>query len=214
MKLIIGNKRSSSWSLRPWLLMEVKSIPFEEELSPFDFSTKPHSQHFNEFSPTKMVPVMLVGGNTIWDSLAIMETLAELSPDRQLWPTESMARAHARAISCEMHSGFRALRYECPMDMTRSPSSLEVSDECKADVERIETIFGECFDTYKGPFLFGEFTIADAMFAPVANRLRAYQLTRDSAAVRFCEAIEALHAWKAWSDAAKSEPWEYDLFAL
>lgn len=207
MKLIIGNKKYSSWSLRPWLAMSVKGVEFEEEMSRFDHSTTPYHKHFWEFSPTKMVPVLKVDGRTVWDSLSIMEYVAERNPDRGFWPSDPLARAHARSISCEMHSGFPALRAECPMNMARKVRPIENSPECQADVKRLETIFEECFERYQGKFLFGDFTIADAMMAPVANRIRIYDLTKNQAAIRFCEAIEELPEWQEWRAAGAAEPW-------
>lgn len=207
MKLIIGNKKYSSWSLRPWIAMTVKGIEFEEELSKFDHSTTPYHKHFWDFSPTKMVPVLKVNDATIWDSLAILEYLAECFPEHEFWPRDKMARAHARAVSSEMHSGFFALRNECPMNMARPSKAIQVSSECRADIARIEALFSDCYDLYGGPFLFGEFCIADAMYAPVVNRMRTYQLSDHPAATRFCEAIEALTAWQDWQAAGQAEPW-------
>lgn len=207
-KLIIGNKKYSSWSMRPWLGMKVAGIDFEEVLSTFDHST--NHEHFWEFSPTKKVPVLVHDGQTIWDSLAILEFIAELYPDKNLWPKDQKQRAHARAVSHEMHSGFAAMRSECPMNMKRTPGAIELSDEVKADIKRIETIWADCLDQYAGPFLFGQFSIADAMYAPVVNRIHIYQLSSTEAVQRYSQAISSLPAWQQWEKEGKEEPWVCD----
>ena len=206
--LIIGNRKYSSWSLRPWLLMKVKNIPFVEQLARFDHSTTPYHKHFYEFSPAKKVPVLKVGDRTIWDSLAIMEYLAEIYPERELWPADQWQRAHARSIASEMHSGFFALREECPMNMARAAAAIELSADAEFDIERIETIWQDCYEQYGGPFLFGEFGIVDAMYAPVVNRFEIYRLgePRDTSRL-FFKAIKSLDAWREWSKAGAEEPW-------
>lgn len=205
LKLIIGNKKYSSWSLRPWIALKAAEIPFEEELSLFDMSTM--HEHFWKFSPTKKVPVLVHDGLTVWDSLAILEYLAELYPHKGLWPSDREMRAHARCVSNEMHSGFPALRAECPMNMSRTPGAISLSDEAKTDIKRVETIWLECLDRYDGPFLFGAFTIADAMFAPVVNRMEIYELS-DAPAVRaYSDAITGLSAWQEWAADGRAEPW-------
>lgn len=204
-KLIIANKKSSSWSLRPWLAMKVRGIDFEETLSPFDYST--NHAHFWEFSPTKKVPVLVHNGFTVWDSLAILEYLAELHPDKMLWPSDQKQRAHARAVSNEMHSGFAALRDECPMNMSRQPGAVRLSEDTKTDIRRIETLWADCLTKYGGPFLFGEFSIADAMYAPVVNRMQVYFLGDSQVARQYCKTISELPAWKEWEAAGKAETW-------
>lgn len=205
--LVIGNKKYSSWSLRPWLLMRVKDIPFIEKLSRFDHSTTPYHVHFYEFSASKKVPVLIHGATTIWDSLAIMEYLAELYPDRGLWPATQRVRAHARSIANEMHSGFFALRDECPMNMKRPSSAINLSDAAVFDIQRVEAIWEDCYGQYGGPFLFGDFSIADAMFAPVVNRFEVYQLGSTGAADRFSDAIRSLAPWQEWASDGANEPW-------
>lgn len=205
LKLIIGNKKYSSWSLRSWLALKVFDIAFEEELSQFDMATM--HEHYWAFSPTKKVPVLVHDDQTIWDSLAILEYLAELYPDKGLWPADRKQRAHARCVAAEMHSGFPALRNECPMNMSRTPGAIEISDACKTDLKRIETIWAECLETYGGPFLFGEFTIADAMFAPVVNRMEIYQLSKHPAVQAYSAAIQQLPDWQAWQADGRAEPW-------
>ncbi len=205
LKLIIGNKKYSSWSMRPWIALKVKDIDFDEELSQFDMTTM-HA-HFWKFSPTKKVPVLIHEDQTIWDSLSILEYLAELFPNKNLWPTDRQQRAHARSLSNEMHAGFTALRNECPMNMSREPAVIELTNEAKADINRIETIWADCLETYGGPFLFGDFSIADAMYAPVVNRVEIYRLSDVPAVRNYSKAIKSLPAWKDWETAGKAEPW-------
>ena len=206
LKLIIANKKYSSWSLRPWIAMKAKGIPFEEVLSQFDLSTM--HEHFAEFSPTKKVPVLVHEGMTIWDSLAILEYIAELFPEKGLWPKYCRARAHARCVSNEMHADFPDLRNECPMNMARPPSRIELSEGAKTDIKRVDTIWTECLDTYSGPYLFGqEFTIADAMFAPVVNRIEVYGIPKSPAMAAYCETIKAMPSWQEWATDGRAEPW-------
>lgn len=203
--LFIGNKNYSSWSLRPWIALTVKQIPFEEHLVPFDFGNG--NRAFAEFSPTAKVPVLRDGDLIVWESLAILEYLADRFPETRLWPELEKDRASARAISAEMHSGFQALRSACPMNMRRSPARLEVDDAVRADVQRVEAIWTEALEKSGGPFLFGEFTNADAMFAPVVNRLDVYDLACREATRGYMARIKALSAWSSWEDAARAEPW-------
>lgn len=204
-KLIIANKRYSSWSMRPWLALKVKGIEFDEELSTFDMAT--NHQHFWQFSPTKKVPVLKHGELTVWDSLSILEYIAELYPEEQLWPKDLSLRAQARSLSNEMHSGFLALRTECPMNMCRQPSKIDLSADTLTDIARIESIFSTYLSRHGGPFLFGEFGIVDAMFAPVINRIEVYQLSQDPDVMAYSQAIKNLPAWQQWDDEAHAEPW-------
>ncbi len=203
MKLYIGNRKYSSWSFRPWLAMKVAGLAFEEELIPLDFPAG--NPAIRAVSPTGRVPVLRDGDLVIWESLAIMEYAAELAPS--LWPADRAARALARAVSHEMHVGFGALRAECPMNMGRVPGTIEVSDAVRADVGRIEAIWAECLARSGGPFLFGAFTNADAMFAPVINRLEIYALSDHEAVRRYSETMKALPEWQEWETAARAEPW-------
>ncbi len=209
LKLIIGNKKYSSWSMRPWIALKHHNIEFEEELSRFDHSTM-HA-HFWNFSPTKKVPVLVHDGLTVWDSLAILEYIAECYPEAKLWPVQRSARARARSVSNEMHSGFLALRNECPMNMARPPRALELTQDCLIDIKRIETLFENCYREHDGEFLFDHFTIADAMFAPVVNRVRTYELSQHPAVLKFCNTIEAMPAWKQWAKEGYEEPWVCEL---
>lgn len=205
-KLFIANKRYSSWSLRPWILFKEKDILFEEKLVPLDFETG--NQRFKDFNPAGKVPAIAHGDLAVWDSLAIMEYVAELYPEKNLWPKDPKRRAHARSIVAEMHSGFVDLRNECPMNMCREPSKIDTSDGVKKDVQRIESIWVDCLEKYRGPFLFGDFSIADAMFAPVVNRLYAYDIDCNEPSTKMnCDAMKSLDAWQAWQRDANEEPW-------
>lgn len=206
--LFIGNKNYSSWSFRPWIGMRVLDIPFEEKLVPFDMAAG--NPEFAAFSPTGKVPVLKHGSRTVWESLAILEYVAELHADGGMWPADSGARAHARAVSCEMLSGFMALRTACPMNMRRHPAAIAVSDAVKRDVARIQSIWTDCLDTYGGPFLFGGFSAADAMFAPVVNRLDVYCLPVDQPSAAYMDRVKALPAWREWEAAGRAEPWVVD----
>lgn len=207
-KLFIANKKYSSWSLRPWILLKVKAIKFEEQLVPLDFETG--NQRYKDFNPAGKVPALQHGELAVWDSLAIMEYVAELYPEKNLWPKDSKARAHARSIVAEMHSGFIDLRNECPMNMCREPSKISVSDGVKNDVQRIEAIWADCLEKYQGPFLFGEFSIADAMYAPVVNRLYAYDFDCKLSSKTYCDTMKSLDAWQTWQRDANEEPWVID----
>jgi len=171
-KLYIGNKNYSSWSLRPWLALKVVGIPFEEVLVPFEMAAG--NPKFKTFSPTGKVPCLVNEDVTVWESLAILEYAADLHPDKNLWPTDLAVRAHARAVSHEMHGGFSDLRNECPMNMRREHAAIDVSPGVRRDVSRIETLWDACLQKSGGPFLYGDFCNADAMFAPVVNRLQIY----------------------------------------
>lgn len=205
LRLFLGNKNYSSWSMRPWIALKVAGIEFEEEVVPFDFENG--NPEFRRFSPTMKVPVLQDNGLTVWDSLAILEYAADRFPEKALWPMDQAERARARSISAEMHAGFPALRAACPMNMKRAPETLPVSDEVKADVARIVAIWNECLEQSGGPFLFGGFTIADAMYAPVVSRFETYGLSTDPAVARYIEAVTGLAAWKEWREAALQEPW-------
>ena len=205
MKLYIGNKKYSSWSMRPWLAMRAKDIEFEEEVVPFEMSTG--NAHFDQFSPTGKVPCLVDGELAIPESLAILEYVAEKHPDKNMWPADAADRAIARSISCQMVDGFRGLRRECPMNMARVPTSLEISQRAREDVSRIEQIWDDCLQQSGGPFLFGEFCNADAMFAPVVNRMEIYRLSEADSVKRFSQSIKALSAWQEWDEAGRAEPW-------
>ncbi len=208
MKLYIGNKNYSSWSLRPWLALKVAEIDFEEVLVPFDMAAG--NPKFKEFSPTGKVPCLENDGVTVWESLAILEYIADLFPEKNLWPADVSTRAHARAAAHEMHGGFGDLRNECPMNMRREHYAIEVSDGVRRDVARIEALLEECLQKSGGPFLYGDFTNADAMFAPVVNRMQIYCLSDADCVKRYTQAMQSLPAWQAWDADGRAEPWIVD----
>lgn len=203
--LYIGNKNYSSWSFRPWVALTGCKIPFEERLIPFDFDAG--NPKFREISPTGRVPVLHHGGLRVWESLAIIEYAAELFPEAGLWPEDIGDRAMARSISMEMLSGFRALRGACPMNIRREVSAIDLPDGVMDDVARIEIIWRDMRKRSGGPFLFGAFSAADAMFAPVVNRFRVYDLAKSNDTLDYMAAMEAHPAWIAWREAAIAETW-------
>lgn len=205
--LFIGNQKYSSWSLRPWIAMKVKGVPFTQELRRFD--DHPGRVDFKTFSPTGTVPCLHAGGLRISESLAILEYLADLYPNMGFWPHDMARRAQARMISAEMAAGFGALRNACPMNFAREIRALEVSDAVRTNVSRVEQIWNECLEQSGGPFLFGEFCNADAMYAPVVNRLEVYKLSAHPAVLRYTAAMKALPVWQEWEAAGKAEPWVY-----
>lgn len=205
--LYIANKNYSSWSLRPWIGMKALGVDFKESLQPFDIRADDRNPHFRVFSPTGKVPVLVDGETTIWESLAILEYVAETNPEKKLWPEGRSQRAIARSISHEMHAGFPDLRNECPMNMRRKPGTPQLSDGVSRDVSRIRKIWAEALDRSGGPFLFGEFGIVDAMFAPVVSRFEVYRLGDSEEVRRYTQAMTGLDAWKEWKAAATEEPW-------
>ncbi|MGI9373999.1 MAG: glutathione S-transferase family protein [Hyphomicrobiales bacterium] len=208
MHLFIGNKNYSSWSFRPWIAMRHTEIPFQETLVPFTEDPEGNAENFVKFSPSSQVPVLKIGDVTLWESLAILEYLADAFPEKQLWPKDINVRATARAVSSEMHSGFGALRNACPMNMRREPSKLDVDVAVRQNVQRIEQIWDDCLNTHGGPFLFGAFSVADAMYAPVVNRLEIYELSRHDAVLNYKKTMKGLTAWQEWETAGRAEPWK------
>jgi glutathione S-transferase len=207
LKLILGNKNYSSWSLRPWIAMRQAGLAFEEEVIPL---YEPGSrERILSYSPTGKVPVLLDGDMVIWESLAILDHIAERFPKTQLWPSDPRARAHARAISAEMHAGFGPLRRHCPMNMRRVGRKRELTAEVEADVRRIEAIWTDCRARFGqgGPFLFGRFSAADAMYAPVVSRFASYAIGVGAACEAYMAAVMALPAWEEWRAAGVAEPW-------
>lgn len=203
--LYIANKNYSSWSFRPWIALTAAGIPFREVLIPFGPGAA--NPQFREFSPTGKVPILHHGAVRVWESLAIIEYVAELFPDAGLWPENSAWRSMARSISMEMLSGFRALRSACPMNLRRPVRPIDLPDGVKPDVQRIEAIWRDMRQMSGGPFLFGAFCAADAMFAPVVNRFAAYDLVRDADTLEYMAAMKAHPAWQAWEAAAFAETW-------
>jgi len=203
--LYIGNKNYSSWSFRAWIGLRAKGIDFDENLQLFDDETR--NRHFLKFSPTGKVPVLVDEGVTIWDSLAILEYAADKHPEKGFWPSARKHRAVARSVANEMHSGHPNLRASCPMNIRRRPAAIETSDAVLKDVRRVESVWSRCLSESGGPFLFGEFTVADAMYAPVVNRFAVYELSKSDDTARYSAAMTALPAWREWETAARVEPW-------
>ncbi len=205
--LIIGNKNYSSWSFRPWIALKAAGINFDEiviSLDAPDFKQRVLSE-----SPAGKVPVLIDGTLRVWESLAILEYLAEKFPAIGLWPNEPAARAHARAIASEMHAGFGPLRGHCPMNMRRPIKKRELTPEVEANVRRIDAMWSDCrarFGT-SGSFLFGRFSAADAMYAPVVSRFASYAIDVGAASRAYMKAITALPAYIDWKAAAVQEPW-------
>ncbi|HEV7436685.1 MAG TPA: glutathione S-transferase family protein [Pseudorhizobium sp.] len=203
--LYIGNKNYSSWSFRPWIAMTAAGIAFEEVLIPFDFPAG--NPRFKEVSPTARVPVLHHGELWIWESLAIIEYVADLFPDHPVWPGAASDKAIARSVSTEMLGGFRALRNACPMNFRRPRRSIDLPPGVMEDVERVSSIWKECRDRSGGPYLFGAFSAADAMFAPVVNRFDVYDLVDDREVLSYMEAVQSHSAWLKWREAALAETW-------
>src|SRR5882724_7670003 len=192
LKLVIGNKNYSSWSLRPWIAMKVAGIGFEETVIPL---YEPGSrERILEVSPTGKVPVLIDGDIRVWESLAILDCLADRFPNAGLWPSERAARAHARSVAAEMHAGFAPLRRHCPMNMRRPVKARDLTAETAMDVVRINQLWTECRTLFGagGPFLFGAFGAADAMFAPIVSRLHTYEIGVDGGARHYMAAVMAL----------------------
>lgn len=204
--LVIGNKNYSSWSMRPWIALKAGGIAFEEVFIPL-YTGAADKERILSFTKSGKVPVLIDGEVTVWDSLAIIEYTAERFPDAQLWPADVARRAHARSISAEMHSGFAALRNECGMNLHRPIGAKALSDVARIDIARVQAIWVECRERYgaDGSFLFGSFSAADAMFAPVVHRFRTYAIDAPAAVRSYMDAMLALPAMAAWTEAALAE---------
>ena len=209
--LVIGNKNYSSWSLRGWLMARAAGIEFDEVMIPLDLPDTAAS--IKKHSPAGKVPVLVHRGLAVWESLAIAEYLNDLKPEAILWPSSQAARAHARAISAEMHAGFGELRAKMPMNIRASYPGMGMTPAVRADIERITGLWRDCRKRFAGAaakddgFLFGTISAADAMYAPVVTRLRTYGVTVDSDTDAYCKAVLAHPPMKEWIDAAKNEPW-------
>lgn len=207
MKLVIGNKNYSSWSLRPWLAMRQLDIPFEEILIPLD---QPDTKvRILAHSPGGKVPILKDGDITVWESLAIMEYLAETFPDRGVWPEHPAARAHARTVACEMHASFMALRNACPMNLRKRFAYCDRGSEVTRDVARIQQMWADCRRRFgrEGPFLFGRFSAADAMYAPVVARFETYSIPVDDEVRAYMDAVFDTAAFREWKAAGSEESW-------
>src|ERR1700744_4225547 len=206
LKLVIGNKNYSSWSMRPGLALRANDIPFEEVFIPL-YTGAADKQRILDVSRSGKVPILVDGDVTIWDSLAIIEYVAERFPEKRLWPEHPAHRAHARSVSAEMHSGFVALRNECGMNLHRPVGAIELSADAQANIARIQQIWIECREKFKasGPFLFGAFGAADAMFAPVVHRFLTYAIEVEPGARDYMATMMALPAFQEWTRAGLAE---------
>ncbi|MBB3771120.1 glutathione S-transferase [Angulomicrobium tetraedrale] len=209
LKLVIGNKNYSSWSLRPWLALKAFDIPFEEatvSLGAADFK-----EQVRAHSPAGRVPVLLDGPAVVWESIAILEHLAERFPGKAIWPADPVARAHARSLATEMHGGFGALRSVAPMNLWRPIEARTLPEAALKDVRALERRWSEARarfgqgDGQAGPFLYGAFSGADAMYAPVATRIRTYGIEVGPLALAYVEAIHAHPAFVEWKNLALTE---------
>lgn len=215
LKLYIGNKNYSSWSMRPWVLLTQADIAFVEVMLRFDAFTadSKFKQRLGKLSPAGRVPVLVdsdANDLVVWDTLAIAEYIAEKFPDRQLWPSDPAARARARSVCAEMHSGFQALRGAFPMNIEANlpdTGKLLLRDRAavRQDLARIDEMWSELLSKHGGPLLFGAFTIADAYFAPVCMRISGYGLPVSSAVAAYIERVKALPGVAAWINAALAE---------
>jgi len=209
--LWIGNKNYSSWSLRGWLACKLAGIEFDEVLVRLDEADR--WSRFRKFSPSGRVPTLKDGTAgtpiVVWDTMAIGEYLAERFPERKLWPAEPAARARARSVAAEMHSGFAALRTQLPMNMHRDRPSPGWNDDAQKDIDRVTEIWRECRKAHGGggPYLFGHLTLADCFYAPVVSRFTSYRVSMDGNASAYCEAMWEWPALDAWRDAALKETW-------
>jgi glutathione S-transferase len=204
LKIVVGNKKYSSWSLRGWLALKLSGAPFEEVVVALDMPDT--EANIRRYSPSGRVPALLDGEIAVWDSLAIAEYLHEKVPHKQLWPQDPARRAHARSVSAEMHSGFANLRNDCSMRIVEERPYKPLRPETQAEVDRIVAIWSECLEKYGGPFLFGKtFSLADVMYAPVVSRFRTYAIPVKGAVKAYCDAVWAFPALQEWVAAARAE---------
>jgi glutathione S-transferase len=206
--LTISSKNYSSWSLRGWLLCKFAGLTFEEQILPSDDPAM--RAELLLLSPSFLVPRLTHGKNIVWDTLAIAEYLNDIKPKAGLLPSSRAAAAHCRSISGEMHAGFSNLRSALPMNLKSHHPGFQVWAGAQADIDRITTIWNECLATYGGPFLFGERTMADAMYAPVATRFKTYDVNVAAAAGAYSERLLAMPEMVAWATAAAEEPDELE----
>jgi glutathione S-transferase len=216
--LVIGNKNYSSWSLRGWLMARIAGIEFEEIVVPLDLpETQPT---IRKYSPSGRVPVLMHRGLAVWESLAIGEYLNDLKPEAGLWPAAVAARAHARSIACEINTGFAELRDKMPMNIRASFPGKGMTAAVRADIQRITGLWRDCRKRFAGAatkddgFLFGAFSAADAMYAPVVTRLRTYGVKVDQDTDAYCKSVLAHPPVKEWVDAAKNEPWLIEKYEM
>jgi glutathione S-transferase len=208
LKLLIGNRNYSTWSLRPWLVLKHFGIPFEDEV--LQLQGEGWRDVLARRSPSGKVPVLLDGDLAVVETIAIIEYLADRFPEAGIWPADIAERARARAAAAEMHAGFQALRSHAPMNLRAAHPGKVNRDSVARDLHRLEALWGELLTRSGGPFLFGAFTAADAMYAPVATRLRTYALPVSDVAAGYVEAIYGLPAFQDWLALALREPWIVD----
>ncbi len=213
--LAIGNKNYSSWSMRPWMALKATGIAFEEIQIPL-YTGPADKQRILDFTRSGKVPALVDGAITVWDSLAIIEYAAERFPDARLWPQDVAGRAHARSVSAEMHSGFMALRNECGMNIHRPIRPKPLSDDAQANIARVQQIWTECRAAYggQGPYLFGAFSGADAMFAPVIHRFRTYAIEVTPPVRSYMDTMLANAAFQEWTEGALAETLIIDKFEI
>jgi len=204
--LVIGNRNYSSWSLRAWLAMHEAGLDFKEEVIPLDLPNT--AERITAHSPAGRVPVLHHGDLVVWDTIAIIEYLAEAYPGPRWWPDKPEVRAVARAVSAEMHAGFAALRNELPMNVRAVDRQVDISPECQADIVRIQQIWTDCRNRFGGygDFLFGDFSAADAMFAPVVSRFFTYGIDMDGAGAAYADAVWQTAGMGWWRSASADEP--------
>jgi glutathione S-transferase len=212
--LIIGNKAYSSWSMRPWLALRANGIAFRETVIPLSQATS--SENIRKFSTAGKVPVLQHGSMTVWESLAILEYLAEAFYDKPWWPTDPHARAVARAVASEMHAGFQTLRQNMPMNVRRSYPGRGRAPGVETDIARIQQMWADCRQRFGagGPFLFGAFSNADAMYAPVVTRFKTYGVDLDPSSRAYSDAILAHPAVQQWYAEAAKEPWVEEKYEM
>ncbi len=213
--IVLGNKRYSSWSLRPWLALKHTGVDFDEVVIPLYVDGA--KEQILKHSPAGKVPILKHGDITVWESLAICDYLAERFPAARLWPEDPAARALARSVAAEMHGGFQALRQNLPMDLSRKVDDPARRAPARADIDRVSALWRDCRRRFgaagangAGPFLFGGFSVADAMYAPVVGRFRSYSVALDPICAAYAEAITALPAMREWAAAGAAEPWVID----
>lgn len=204
--LVIANKNYSSWSMRPWVLLRTLGIEFDEVQ--LKFGSDAHRDGIARWSPTGLVPVLWLDGEPVWDTLAIAETVAERWPEHQAWPTDARARAVARSVCAEMHSGFHALRGAMPMNIRGAYPGKGMNPDVRKDIDRVVDIWTACRERFGqgGDLLFGGFSIADAYYAPVVTRFATYAVELPQVARRYADAVLVLPAVREWSAAGRAEP--------